>query len=64
MATGGVIAVLGIAIAAIALLFTGHAVRTPDLVGPAQGSSAPATPSHSPSSTRWNDRRNAGCLPG
>src|SRR5580700_4347185 len=54
VATGGAIAVLGIAIAAIALLFTGHQVKTPDLVGPAQGptsSSAPATPSHSPSST-------------
>jgi hypothetical protein len=51
IATGGAVAVLGIAIAAIALLFTGHAVQTPNLVGPAQGSSAPATPSRSPSST-------------
>jgi cellulose synthase/poly-beta-1,6-N-acetylglucosamine synthase-like glycosyltransferase len=53
MATGGVIAVVGVAIAAIALLFTGHhAVQTPNLVGPAQGSSsAPATPSRSPSAT-------------
>src|SRR5580692_2206978 len=54
VATGGAIAVLGIAIAAIALLFTGHQAQTPNLVGPVQGatsSSAPATPSHSPSST-------------
>jgi cellulose synthase/poly-beta-1,6-N-acetylglucosamine synthase-like glycosyltransferase len=55
MATGGVIAVAGVAIAAIALLLTGHhVVRTPNLVGPAQGSSAPvqsATPSRSPSTT-------------
>ncbi len=53
VATGGAIAVLGVAIAAIALLFTGHqAVQPPNLVGPAQGSSsAPASPSHSPSSS-------------
>jgi hypothetical protein len=54
VATGGAVAVLGIAIAAIALLFTGHQAQTPNLVGPVQGttsSSAPATPSHSPSST-------------
>ena len=51
VATGGVVAVLGIAIAAVALLYTGHQVQTPNLVGPAQGSSAPATPSHSPSSS-------------
>jgi cellulose synthase/poly-beta-1,6-N-acetylglucosamine synthase-like glycosyltransferase len=52
MATGGVVAVLGVAIAAIALLFTGHQqVQTPNLVGPAQGSSAPASPSSSPSAT-------------
>jgi glycosyltransferase involved in cell wall biosynthesis len=51
VATGGAVAVLGVAIAAIALLVTGHQqVQTPNLVGPAQGSSAPA-PSHSPSST-------------
>jgi cellulose synthase/poly-beta-1,6-N-acetylglucosamine synthase-like glycosyltransferase len=53
VATGGAIAVLGVAIAAMALLFTGHQpVQTPDLVGPAQGSHAPApgtTPSGSPS---------------
>jgi cellulose synthase/poly-beta-1,6-N-acetylglucosamine synthase-like glycosyltransferase len=54
VATGGAVAVLGVAIAAIALLFTGHPVQTPNLVGPAQGSSAPshsASPSQSPSSS-------------
>ena len=55
MATGGVIAVVGVAITAVALLFAGHhVVQTPNLVGPAQGSSAPAqsaTPSRSPSTT-------------
>jgi cellulose synthase/poly-beta-1,6-N-acetylglucosamine synthase-like glycosyltransferase len=53
VATGGAVAVLGVAIAAIALLFTGHPpAKTPDLVGPARGtSSAPATPSRSPSTT-------------
>jgi len=51
MATGGAVAVLGVAIAALALLFTGHTVQTPNLVGPAQGASAPASPSHSPSSS-------------
>jgi Glycosyltransferase like family 2 len=55
VATGGAIAVLGVAIAAIALLFTGHQpAQTPNLVGPAQGSSAPshsASPSQSPSSS-------------
>jgi cellulose synthase/poly-beta-1,6-N-acetylglucosamine synthase-like glycosyltransferase len=55
MATGGVIAVVAVAIAAIALLLAGHhVVQTPNLVGPAQGSSAPtqrATPSRSPSTT-------------
>ncbi len=50
MATGGAVAVLGVAIATVALLFTGHhAVQTPNLVGPAQGTSA--TPTRSPSST-------------
>jgi hypothetical protein len=52
VATGGAVAVLGVAIAALALLYTGHpAVQTPNLVGPAQGSSAPATPSSSPSTS-------------
>ena len=51
VATGGAVAVVGIAIAAIALLFTGHAVQTPNLVGPAQGSSASASPSRSPTTT-------------
>jgi cellulose synthase/poly-beta-1,6-N-acetylglucosamine synthase-like glycosyltransferase len=52
MATGGAIAVVGVAIAAVALLFTGHQpAQTPNLVGPAQGSSAPASPSSSPSAT-------------
>jgi len=46
IATGGAVAVLGVAIAAIALLFTGghHPVQAPDIVGPAQGTSAPASP--------------------
>ena len=55
VATGGAVAVLGVAIAALALLFTSHpAVQTPNLVGPAQGSSAPtrsATPTRSPSAS-------------
>jgi glycosyltransferase involved in cell wall biosynthesis len=52
VATGGAIAVVAVAIAALALLFTGHQqVQTPNLVGPAQGSSAPASPSSSPSTT-------------
>ena len=51
MATGGAVAVLGVAIAALALLFTGHQpVQTPNLVGPAQGSSAPA-PSPTPATS-------------
>jgi cellulose synthase/poly-beta-1,6-N-acetylglucosamine synthase-like glycosyltransferase len=52
VAAGGAVAVLGVAIAALALLFTGHApVQTPNLVGPARGTSAPATPSRSPSTS-------------
>ena len=52
VATGGAVVVLGVAIAALALLFTGHAVQPPDLVGPAQGqTSAPASPSSSPSTS-------------
>ncbi len=58
VATGGAVAVLGVAIAAVVLLFTGHqAVQTPNLVAPAQGSSAPPqgaqspAPSGSPSAT-------------
>jgi hypothetical protein len=52
VATGGAVAVLGVAIAALALLFTGQPpAQTPNLVGPVQGSSAPATPSRSPSTT-------------
>jgi len=51
VATGGAVAVLGVAIAALALLFTGHQ-QGPNLVGPAQGTtSAPATPSRSPSTS-------------
>jgi cellulose synthase/poly-beta-1,6-N-acetylglucosamine synthase-like glycosyltransferase len=53
-ATGGAVAVLGVAIAAVALLFAGHQAQTPDLVGPAQGSPAAshsASPSPSPSSS-------------
>jgi cellulose synthase/poly-beta-1,6-N-acetylglucosamine synthase-like glycosyltransferase len=49
VAAGGAVAVLGVTIAALALLFTGQPpVQTPNLVGPARGSSAPATPSRSP----------------
>jgi len=52
VATGGAVAVLGVAIAALALLFTGQPpAQTPNLVGPAHGSSAPASPSRSPSAT-------------
>src|SRR6202451_2578242 len=52
VATGGAVAVLGVAIAAVALLFTGHPAQTPNLVGPVQSSaSAPASPSTSPSSS-------------
>jgi hypothetical protein len=52
VATGGAVAVLGVAIAALALLFTGHPpAQTPDLVGSARGSSASATPSRSPSTS-------------
>ena len=55
-ATGGAVAVLGVAIAAVILLFTGHQqVQTPNLVAPAQGSpaapAAPATPSTTPSTS-------------
>src|SRR6201997_3635972 len=43
VATGGAVAVVGIAIAAVVLLFTGHQqVQPPNLVAPAQGSSAQA----------------------
>ena len=52
VATGGIVAVLGVAIAAVALLFAGHhPVQTPNLVGPAQASQAPASPSRSPSAS-------------
>src|SRR5215472_12092493 len=54
MATGGAVAVAGVAALAIVLLFTGnrHPVQGPSLVGPARGAppSSPA-PSQSPSST-------------
>ena len=53
-ATGGAVAVLGVAIAAVALLFAGHQAQTPDLVGPAQDSPAAShspSPSPSPSSS-------------
>ena len=56
VATGGAVAVLGVVIAAVVLLFTGHQqVQTPNLVSPAQGSpttpAAPATPSTTPSTS-------------
>jgi hypothetical protein len=51
VATGGAVAVVGVVVAALALLFTGHPVQPPDLVGPAQGTSAPASPSRSPAAS-------------
>ena len=51
VATGGAVAVVGVVVAVLALLFTGHPVQPPDLVGPAQGTSAPASPSRSPSTS-------------
>jgi hypothetical protein len=53
VATGGVLAVLGVAIAAVFVLYTGHQqVQTPNLVAPAQGSqAAPAAPSTAPSTS-------------
>ena len=52
VATGGGVAVVGVVIAALARLLTGHPVQPPDLVGPAQGqTSAPASPSSSPSAS-------------
>jgi hypothetical protein len=56
VATGGAVAVLGVVIAAVVLLFTGHQqVQTPNLVAPAQGSpttsAPPATPSTTPSTS-------------
>ena len=54
LATGGLVAVLGVVIAIAALLFTNshHPVNTPNLVGPAQGSATPTvtatTPAFSP----------------
>jgi hypothetical protein len=54
-ATGGLVAVLGVVIAAVALLLTPshHTVTTPNLVGPAQGQTpaATSTPSSTPSAT-------------
>jgi cellulose synthase/poly-beta-1,6-N-acetylglucosamine synthase-like glycosyltransferase len=50
-ATGGAVAVVGVAAAAVALLFLGHHVKSPDLVGPAQGSTSSSSPSPSPSSS-------------
>jgi hypothetical protein len=48
-ATGGVVVVLGVVVAAVALLLTPshHAVQTPSLLGPAQGSTPAATASPS-----------------
>jgi len=52
MAAGGVVGVLGVAIAAVALLLTGHhSVQTPNLVGPAQGTHAAAARSPGSSSS-------------
>jgi hypothetical protein len=52
VATGGAVAVVGVVVAALALLLTGKAVQPPDLVGPAQGSSRPAAPSSTPPSSQ------------
>ncbi|MCW2908810.1 MAG: glycosyl transferase, family 2 [Actinomycetia bacterium] len=48
-ATGGVVVVLGVVVAAVALLLTPshHAVQTPSLLGPAQGSTPATTASPS-----------------
>ena len=53
LAAGVGVAVVGVVIAALALLLTGHPVQPPDLVGPAQGqTSAPSSsPSASPTPT-------------
>jgi hypothetical protein len=53
LATGGLVAVLGVVIAAGVLLLapSHHPVTTPNLVGPAQGSPAATTPAASPSAT-------------
>ena len=52
MATGGAVAVLGVAVAVLALLFAGHqGVRTPSIVGPVQGPAAPSSPARNPSTS-------------
>jgi cellulose synthase/poly-beta-1,6-N-acetylglucosamine synthase-like glycosyltransferase len=57
VATGGALAVVGVAAAVIALFFTGHQPQTPNLVGPAQGATsssstpAPSSNSATPSAT-------------
>src|SRR5262249_29185606 len=53
VATGGAVAVVGVVVAALALLLTGHPVQPPDVVGPAQGHSSapPASPSSPPPSS-------------
>src|SRR5690349_14756382 len=51
VSAGGAVAVVGVVVAALALLFTGRPAQPPDLVGPAQGTSAPASPSRSPSTS-------------
>jgi cellulose synthase/poly-beta-1,6-N-acetylglucosamine synthase-like glycosyltransferase len=48
-AAGGAIAVLGVAVAAVVLLYLGHQAKSPDLVGPAQGPTTSSSPSQSPS---------------
>ena len=50
-ATGGAIAVLGVAAAAVVLLVLGHQAKSPDLVGPAQGPTTSSSASQSPSSS-------------
>jgi cellulose synthase/poly-beta-1,6-N-acetylglucosamine synthase-like glycosyltransferase len=44
MATGGAVAVAGVAALAIVLMLGGHHVTGPSLVGPARGGSAPSSP--------------------
>ena len=67
-ATGGVVAVLGVVAAAVILFLSpgGQRVRTPDLVGPAQGHSpAPAsTPSGSASATPATPAASSSTSPG
>ncbi len=64
VATGGAVAVLGVVIAALALLFTGHQpVQGPNLVGPAQGTTSAPTQSASPSASPSPSTSSASATP-